>query len=47
LQREQAQAAAQARADGDDETRRLGGQPAPRRTPNPDSSWTFRDRAEK
>ncbi|WP_352244458.1 MHYT domain-containing protein [Actinoplanes sp. NBRC 103695] len=47
LQREQAQAAAQARADGDEETRRLGGQPAPRRMPNPDSSWTFRDRAEK
>jgi NO-binding membrane sensor protein with MHYT domain len=47
LQREQAQAAAQARADGDDETRRLGGQPAPRRMPNSDSSWTFRDRAEK
>jgi NO-binding membrane sensor protein with MHYT domain len=41
LQREQAEAAARARADGDEHTQKL---PAQRRRPSSDSSWTFRDR---
>ncbi|MFG1608929.1 MHYT domain-containing protein [Actinoplanes sp. NPDC049265] len=44
LQREQAEAAAQAHADGDEHTRKLQG---PRRMPSANSSWTFRDRADK
>lgn len=45
LQREQAETAAQSRADSDEDTRRIGPQ-GPRRMPTADSSWTFRDRAD-
>lgn len=45
LQREQADKAAQSRADSDEDTRWIGPQ-GPRRMPTADSSWTFRDRAD-